>query len=122
MLAWNSREVSAFLATEPEKPHHEDTEFRFRFPVREAYAELCVFPFDERVTLTLWTQKKEEQLAYWAFDSDQLTFQDEIEEEGGPSLAIVSLQGRGQQNVWLSIGKDGDAFSIYAASVRPSRK
>ena len=116
MIDWNSEDVAAFLAATPEMPNGEDTEFRFRFAVREAHAELGVFPFDGRITLTMWIGRREENLACWAFDCARISVRNEIEEEGGQFLAIEAPHEVGQLRVWLGIGRDGGGFSIHSAA------
>lgn len=120
MIDWTCKEVAEFFATTPQMPYEEDTEFRFQFQVREAQAELCVSPFNEMVTLTLWIGKKEEHLAYWAFDCTRIHIHEEDPEDDGPILGFESSYGSnpGQLQAWLAIGKCGDVYSIHAASVR----
>lgn len=118
MTDWNPKEVAEFFATAPEMPYEEDTEFRFRFQVREAHAELRVSPFNELALVTLWITKQEECLAHWAFDCVRIRV---CEDEDGSYLAVESTleHSPGALRYPLTIAKCNDIYSIHAGSLRP---
>jgi hypothetical protein len=120
MLSWNSKQVSQFLQIDPviEESQFSGPQFTFEFPVADLMARLVICPREYDVWLRLFPRGSHEEVVTWRSTCDRITFNDEIEEEGGPCLAFNArlpddIAARPRHPLhWLVIGRRRGTFNV----------
>ena len=130
MLSWDSKQVSQFLRVDPviEESQFSGPQFTFEFPVADLVARLVIYPREYDVWLRLFPRGSEEEVVTWRSTCARITFNDEIEEEGGPCLVFQArlpddIAARPRHPLhWLVIGRRSDTFSLGSFFLREHEK
>jgi len=130
MLAWDPKQVSQFLGTEPvvKEPQFSGPEFTYEFPVGDLLACLVVWPRERDVLLQLVPRGARDEIVQWRLGCDRILFNDEDPEEGGQCLVVAAwmpddIAARPTHpNHWLIIARRTDGFHIGSYFARESNR
>lgn len=112
MLNWDLEAVAFFLGVRPK--HEDNSSYSFSFPLLGGVASLRIFPYVNRVDLIVEIAGLA-HAARWSLDCDEIIFNDEIPEEGGPCIVFNPSSmnaSKKQLTHWIVIGREGDQFQI----------
>jgi len=130
MLAWDPKQVSQFLGTEPvvKETQFSGPEFTCEFPVGDLQGRLVVWPRECDVLLQLVPRGAADEIVQWRLGCDRILFNDEDPEEGGQCLVVAAwmpddIAARPTHpNHWLIIARRADGFHIGSYFARESNR
>ena len=129
MLAWDPKQVSQFLGTEPvvKETQFSGPEFTYEFPVGDLLAYLVVWPRERDVLLRLVPRGATDEIVQWRLGCDRILFNDQDPEEGGQCLVVAAWMPDDiatrptHPNHWLIIARRADGFHIGSYFARESK-
>ena len=115
MLVWDPEEVATMFRTKAVM--EDNSSYRFAFNTRGGIATLIVFPYNGEVSLSVGEAGRE--WAVWRLYCTSVTYNDELPEEGGPSLALNPTNTMPPSHS-VVIGQREDGDEIHTVCCEPS--